>query len=144
MICDLKSWVFLWEKLTVGRIEIMKLKKEAFERACYFVKATARSLDQALFEYYFNNGDAQAILVELASYQNEDGGFGKWLRSDFALSASSPSATVEAFHYMEKVKILYRTMLIRCMKFSAIQQSVRFCLIIFVPNVWNNDLELEE
>lgn len=82
---------------------MLVLTAEAFVRARDFVMSSARSLDQALFTYLFEEGSRDAVIAELASYQNEDGGFGHWLESDFALPASSVEATVVGFEYLSEV-----------------------------------------
>jgi hypothetical protein len=54
----------------------MKLSKEAFERADSFVKQQGRPLDVARFAYHFEGEPAEAVVAQLSSYQNRDGGFG--------------------------------------------------------------------
>lgn len=81
----------------------MTLSHEQFEKARAWVKAHARTLDRRLFEYYFEGGPAQAVVRELARYQNPDGGFGGSLEPDFRLEESSPMATTIAFQYLREV-----------------------------------------
>lgn len=81
----------------------MNLSQEQFAKARAWVKAHARTLDRRLFEYYFEGGPAQAVIRELARYQNPDGGFGGALEPDFRLEQSSPMATTIAFQYLRDV-----------------------------------------
>jgi len=53
----------------------------------------ARPLEIARYQFYFGNGSADAVLKELCSFQNHDGGFGHGLESDFHLPESTPMAT---------------------------------------------------
>ena len=53
----------------------------------------ARPLEIALFQYYFENSSANAVLKELCSFQMHDGGFGHGLESDFHLPESTPMTT---------------------------------------------------
>lgn len=77
----------------------MKLTKERFEDACEFIKKNARPLDASLFKYYFEGGTSVEVLQELGKFQNEDGGFGHGIESDFRLKASSPMATSVGIQY---------------------------------------------
>lgn len=79
------------------------LTAEAFARARGYIIANARGIDQALFAHLFESGSPDAVIAELARYQNADGGFGNWLESDFALPASSAEATVVGFEYLRAV-----------------------------------------
>lgn len=81
----------------------MKLGRDAYERACSAIRERARRVDRALFEYEFGAGGADAVLGELASFQNPDGGFGRALEPDFRLPDSSAAATVEGFQYLVAV-----------------------------------------
>jgi hypothetical protein len=86
-----------------GDANMLKLTQEAFSKARAFVIGNARGVDQALFAHYFEQGSPGDVLCELASYQNDDGGFGRWLESDFALPDSSPAASVVGFEYLRAV-----------------------------------------
>jgi len=70
-----------------------RLSSEAFGRARAFVAATARPLDQALFDFHVGAGGAAAVFSALVGYQNADGGFGHGLEPDLATPASSAIAT---------------------------------------------------
>jgi len=70
-----------------------QLSQAAYERARDFIKTQARPLDRALFEYRFEQASVESILVELAHFQNDDGGFGHGLEPDVRTPASSALAT---------------------------------------------------
>lgn len=82
-----------------------KLNQDTFEQASAFIKSQARAVDQKLFEFYFEGGTTDAVLVELKRYQNEDGGFGHGLEPDIWLEASSPLTTSVAFQYLKKLNV---------------------------------------
>lgn len=77
----------------------VKLSKTKFEKAQEFIKNRARPLDARLFEFYFDGGSAEAVLAELTTYQNPDGGFGHGIEADFRSPASSPMATSVGLQY---------------------------------------------
>ena len=70
-----------------------------FTKATKFIKESARLVDLRLYEYEFEGGTAESVLEALASYQNEDGGFGHGIESDIRLVKSSPMATSVALQY---------------------------------------------
>ena len=74
-----------------------------FERARDFIKSQARPLDRCLFEHHFESGLAEAVIAELAKFQNSDGGFGNGLEPDFRMQASSPVATTVAFQHLGEI-----------------------------------------
>ncbi|MCP4429330.1 MAG: hypothetical protein GY803_33015, partial [Chloroflexi bacterium] len=70
-----------------------KLSKANFEKAVTFIHSQARELDKQLLAFHFEGGTVVSVLNALSHYQNEDGGFGNAIESDFRLKASSPMAT---------------------------------------------------
>jgi len=70
-----------------------RLSSEQYEGAREFLKTEARPLDRALFEHRFEEAPAEHVIVELARYQNEDGGFGRALEPDVRTPSSSALAT---------------------------------------------------
>jgi hypothetical protein len=70
-----------------------QLSHKAFERARQFIKVQARPLDQAMFEYRFEDGPAESVAAELARFRNDDGGFGHALEADVRTPSSSALAT---------------------------------------------------
>ncbi len=80
------------------------LGREAYERARAYLLEQARPLERALFRTLFEGAGRDAVLSALASYQNDDGGFGNAIEPDFRLPDSSPMATSEAFHALRDVE----------------------------------------
>lgn len=71
----------------------VKISKNMFEKARSFVMDHARPLERARFQYEFENGSKEAVIEQLKSFQNEDGGFGHGIEPDLWLPSSSPLAT---------------------------------------------------
>jgi hypothetical protein len=67
-----------------------KLCEKAYQEIQEWVHRNARPLDLALWRYYFEEGDQEVVLSELAYYQNEDGGFGKTIDPDNWNTDSTP------------------------------------------------------
>jgi hypothetical protein len=69
------------------------LRSEAFERARHFLNTQARPLERALFAHRFEGAPLSGVPVELARFQNQDGGFGHALEPDLRTPSSSALAT---------------------------------------------------
>jgi hypothetical protein len=69
------------------------LSNNNFKLASDFLKTHGRKLDYAMYQYFFEGRPSDQAILELESYQNSDGGFGKCLEPDFRLAESSPMAT---------------------------------------------------
>ena len=69
------------------------LSAEAFARASAFINHTARPLERSLFAFHFAHGNKNAVIAELAKFQNSDGGFASYLERDVRWHGSSPMAT---------------------------------------------------
>ena len=80
------------------------LTHAAFQSAKNFIMDQGRALDQRRFEFHFEAGSANAVLTELASYQNDDGGFGNSLEPDIRTSASSAIATTVDFQVLREIR----------------------------------------
>jgi hypothetical protein len=80
-----------------------KLSREAFDRARNHIKARARPLDRALFEYRFEEASADLVTDELARFQNDDGGFGHALEPDLRTPTSSALATELGLRTLEEL-----------------------------------------
>lgn len=79
---------------------------KGYNRAMNFKKyleTNARKLDLRLYEYLFEQADAQPVLDELCRFQNVDGGFGNGLEPDLQLPVSSALATIVALQYLSKL-----------------------------------------
>ncbi len=77
-----------------------KLSKEAQARARNFIKTRTRPLEQAIYARAFEGEPVDAVFEALATYQNEDGGFGHGLEPDLQLVDSSVIATTVAFQHL--------------------------------------------
>ena len=79
------------------------LTSDSFEKARTFVMEQGRELERRLLSYYFDDGTPAAVLSELASYQNQDGGFGNGLEPDIQLPDSSVITTTIALRILREV-----------------------------------------
>ncbi len=68
-----------------------------------YLQQNARKLDICLYEYLFEGAEPGSLIEELATYQNEDGGFGHALDADLRLPHSSVLATTIALQYLSHV-----------------------------------------
>ncbi len=80
------------------------LTSDSFKKAKTFVRDQGRELERRLLSYYFDDGAPVAVLDELASYQNQDGGFGNGLEPDLQLPDSSVITTTIALRILKEVK----------------------------------------
>lgn len=80
-----------------------KLSRESFERAVNFIRTDARPLDRARFAFHFENGGRDAVIAELAKFQNADGGFQSLLESDTRWMGSSGLAAMKALKVFSEV-----------------------------------------
>lgn len=71
----------------------MKISKETFNKSSSWIKRNARPLESARWEYFFEGASRDKVIQYLASFQNDDGGFGYGIEPDFWLPHSSPMAT---------------------------------------------------
>lgn len=60
------------------------------KHAVKWIKEHARPLEKALYKYHFEKGSEHDVVHALATYQNEDGGFGHGLEPDFINPNSNP------------------------------------------------------
>ncbi len=80
-----------------------KLSRDQFYKAKSFIMAKSRKLEQAMFEFEFENGTKESVLAELKAYQNSDGGFGNAIEPDFRCNESSALGTTVAFQYLSRI-----------------------------------------
>ncbi len=80
-----------------------KLSKSIFKEVEKYIKNNARELDKKIFELYFNKCSEEEVLEEINKYQNEDGGFGHGIESDFFMPQSTPMATTVGFQYLNYI-----------------------------------------
>lgn len=79
-------------------ISIEELKK--YEK---FLYNRGRDIEIAKFNYHFNNGSKEDVVLALSIYQNRDGGFGHGLEPDSLNPYSSPLQTSEALKILKHV-----------------------------------------
>ncbi|RBP06642.1 hypothetical protein [Rossellomorea aquimaris] len=63
----------------------MKLTIQQWNSAASYIKTHARPLEQKLFTFFFEEGTKEEAIIELAHFQNTDGGFGHCIEPDFRL-----------------------------------------------------------
>ncbi len=80
-----------------------KLSTDGFKRAVAFLKTQARPLERALFAFHFEDGDEAAVIEQLASFRNPDGGFGHALEPDVFTPSSSALATGIALRHITEM-----------------------------------------
>jgi hypothetical protein len=69
------------------------LSRSGFDRAKEIIFKRGREIEKSIFENLFYNGTRKSIVDSVRAFQNEDGGFGNGLESDFRMIESSPMAT---------------------------------------------------
>lgn len=76
------------------RRDILKvLSKSSLNKIGESIIKYGRPLEQSLFKRHFQGGTNTLVIGELRKFQNNDGGFGHGIESDFRLPYSSPIAT---------------------------------------------------
>ena len=85
------------------RLKRMSKEPISLERVEPYLAASARPLDLASFQYHFRGGSSEAVMQELASFQNEDGGFGSAVEPDLRLPSSTALATWMAFQTVKEL-----------------------------------------
>ena len=80
------------------------LSVDAQARARDFILTRGRPLEQARYQYHFEGGHVDAVLEELARFQNEDGGMGHALEPDMRLPASSALATSVGLSILHEIQ----------------------------------------
>jgi len=83
---------------------MLKLARSNQQKAQHFLATQSRPLEQSLFAYYFQSGSREAVLAELAKFQNTDGGFGHALEPDLRLPDSSVIATTVALQILRSLQ----------------------------------------
>ncbi len=69
-----------------------------------FIVENARPLERAVYDYYFENGEKEAVIRELKKYQNPDGGFGHGLEADNWNPNSTPITTNDAIITLHRIQ----------------------------------------
>lgn len=84
-------------------ISLEKLSINDFIRLKKLVYRNSRPLDFTMWKYLFENGSCEDFLSVLASYQNEDGGFGYNIECNNWNPNSSPYTVCIALDYLDTV-----------------------------------------
>ncbi|MGK0465760.1 MAG: hypothetical protein ACJAX4_001041 [Clostridium sp.] len=92
-----------YSKTVKGDFSMKKVSKTLFNKLNIYMNGGARPLERAIFNYYFNDTSADAILDSLETLQNLDGGFGQGLEPDFKLIQSSPMATSIGLRHLSNI-----------------------------------------
>ncbi len=79
------------------------LTNAAKDKARAFVDGAARPLERALLAYHFDSAGIDAVIHELAQFQNADGGFGHGLEPDLRTPVSSVLATTVGLQTLREV-----------------------------------------
>ena len=77
--------------------------KAAANKALEFCVNSSADLPAAQIRYLWFEGAADEVVASLASYQNDDGGFGNRLEPDIHASASNPFAARIAMQYLQSL-----------------------------------------
>ena len=81
-----------------------RLSRPALDRARQFVAAKGRLIDAVLVQHALGEGSGTDVLVALAPYQNDDGGFGHGLEPDLRTPASTAIATSLGLQILRRIK----------------------------------------
>ncbi|MHA6533379.1 hypothetical protein [Paenibacillus sp. BAC0078] len=82
-----------------------KLKTTEFQEIRQWMYRNARPIDLAIWQYHFESGSKEAVLLALSAYQNSDKGFGLALEADNWNPNSSPYATGKAIAILDEIGI---------------------------------------
>lgn len=75
-------------------------------KAEQFIKANARPLEKALYDFYFGNGTRQQAVYRIMEFQNDDCGFGNAIEPDIWNPNSTPIATNDAIMALFRIGAL--------------------------------------
>lgn len=109
--------------------------KVNFGKARNFIYRNARAIELAQFQYFFENGDKDAVLTALEAYQNEDGGFGNALEPDSWNPNSSPIQTWAATEILRKINFEDREHSVVRGILKFLESGEHFC-----GNVWSSTI----
>ena len=93
-----------WTAALEGETVIF-LSIEQQELAKQFIMKEARPLEKQLYAHYFSGSSIEGPLLELALYQNEDGGFGNCFEPDMRAKCSSAYVTSEAMRTLRELEV---------------------------------------
>ena len=84
-------------------LDTMERAIRVARRGHEFLSARSASLEAAVVDTAWFDGDPQAIVDGLLAYQNDDGGFGRGLEVDIEAPQSNPFAACLALNYLRGV-----------------------------------------
>ncbi|WP_282122526.1 hypothetical protein [Algibacter mikhailovii] len=84
----------------------MKLTKVNYLKARDFILANARMIERRLFQFYFENDNAEGVYHAVYAYRNQDGGFGHGMEPDTASPESQPLFSIMALETLDDVGYL--------------------------------------
>lgn len=96
-----------------------------FAKAAGFIHSAARPLERALFAFHFEKGSRDAVLAELAKFENPDGGFASCLEPDMRWCGSSPLGAKMALAILDEVGTPASD--------PHVQRAIRYLLASFDP-----------
>ena len=79
------------------------MSNTTYEHARAFIYRNARPIDLARWQNHFEGGSKEAVLIALAAYQNNDGGFGHALEADSWNPNSAPIQTWTATEILREI-----------------------------------------
>lgn len=81
----------------------LKLTQEKYLQARDFIFTNARMIERRLFQFHFENDDAQGVFHAVYAYRNSDGGFGHGMEPDTASPESQPLFSIMALETLDEV-----------------------------------------
>lgn len=80
-----------------------QLSQDAFIDAAKFISDNGTDLHRARYRFHFENQPAQEVTRALATYQNDDGGFGHGLEGDLRTKNSSVLCSTVALQILKEI-----------------------------------------
>src|SRR5690554_4040982 len=84
-------------------MKMQMIAQTEFDQVRRWIFRHARPIDLARWTFHFESGDKEAVLKALATYQNEDGGFGHALEADSWNPHTSPIQTWAATEIIREI-----------------------------------------
>ncbi len=106
---------------------MLTMNHESFAAARAYIMNHGRPVDQARFAYHFENGDSMPVVRALATYQNDDGGFGHGLEPDLRTPASSVIATSTGLAILREVNAAAGE--------PVVADAIRYLLYVYDPGI---------
>jgi catechol 2,3-dioxygenase-like lactoylglutathione lyase family enzyme len=104
-----------------------RMTPQRFDLARRFMLEQARPLERAQFLHLFDAAPVEAVLTELACFQNTDGGFGHALEPDVRCPDSSVIATTMALQVLRELQVDANHEIVR--------RGIRYLLDTYDPGI---------